>query len=451
MAYLKTSILLIVLVMAVFCQESAKKTKLDKNVMATIQKVELKEGLRFSVAAGVGIDSNHHDRGVYQQFTLDLGFNDVYVPDGKNGPFGMTCDQKDGCFAKDTTQECPYGIPAAGNLLSCVPASAFFRFSNSSLKDTNVAKLNFKLVKGDDKYADVYSQKGVLGLGPNSPYWSYLLNTFEKSKGQDYIDTSLYFNLERQLYAYDSKKSDFSSSHLVLNGRYTTTSQAVIGMPQGSLLNKNYWEIPNITVKLLNREIQTKNVCVDNSTQKVFYFTNQYQPLMKQINQKLCGKDSGCKKHESKVKDVEESVFTFKGSDATSVVIKIPGSDLISWAEDDTAIVGIQDTSASPACSTSEIAFGALFFTLVELTIRVRDGPAFEISISKNNSPNGWIYVLCFIILVADIAFIAVCTTVARNLLRKYKIIDENLSHVPTTEDHHDHQHLTDGVDIKEH
>lgn len=444
----KSIILVLALLWTCRCQQLGNKVKLDKNIVTVLNKIEKSNGVIFSLPVSVGVDESENEKGVYQELVVDLGFNDVYIPDGKNGPFGMECLEKNGCFVQDSSKDCPYGRPKDSSAVSCSPANAFLRFSNSTLKDKNVVKLPFKLIKGDDKYIEKYSKHGVLGLSPKSPFWNYLLTAFDKSNGQDYFDISFYYNIENQKYAYNISESDYSSSHAVINGRYTTTDSAVIKVDDGPLSVKDYWQVNGVTVKLLDRPEQVKDLCIDNSTLNAYLFTKDYQAVQKSISQKLCGKDSGCVKSNSKVRNLDNSLFTFTGSDNIKVTIQVSGSDLIGWASDDSVIIGIKDISDSPACSLSDIALGPLFFTLAELSIRVRDGPKFEVGLSKNNSPDAWIYLICFIILIAMLVFVGLSTALARSLLRKYKIIDD--SNIPTTADQYDHQKLTNGDDINE-
>lgn len=400
-------------------EDVGQKVKLDKNLVEPLAKLEMQGGVGFSAGVEVGIQEQHLNKGLHQDMIVDIGYSDVLIPNGQTGTFGIACEAKDSCFVGLHSGTCSYGFKDKATF-PCIDAKAFLRFSNSSLDNKKVVPLGFNLFQGDDNFSKKYSAKGVLGLSPSSPFWNFLISAFEKIDGEDYIAVSLYYNIEKKGLSYDISKVDYSTSHLVVNGRYTTTEQVAMKVVN----NQTYWQIPNVTYSLLNQKEEKRSVCVDNSSSQVVFFSKQYEDLIKQVSQKLCGKDSGCKKDESETDKINLSYFKFKGDDGSELRIEIDGSDLVGWSSDDTAIIGIGDIKQSSACENEEIAFGNLFYTKIELSLRVKDGPQFEIGVSKNNSPTVWIYFICFGILVADLILVVLGTLAMRKFLAKYQIVN---------------------------
>ena len=376
-----------------------------------------------SVGLEVGIQDGHLNKGLHQDMAIDIGFNQVFVPNGKDGPFGIDCEEKDSCYPTGADQSCHYQN-GGDQMVPCKAANALFRFSNTTLKDKNTYQSGFFYFKGDNAYKGRYSTRGILGLSPKSSFWSLLLNTYDYSSNQDHIDVSLYYNIDRKDKTYLLDKVDYSTSHLTINGRFTTTP---LSFSDFNLAAQDVWAFPQVSIDVLNQGQTTANLCIDNSTMNAFFFTSTYAETIKSISQQLCGKDQGCKKSDSHVSKISTSQFVFKGDD--EVKIEVTGDDLIGWDSNDDAIIGVRDLKDSPTCSNypgAKIAAGHLFFTKAELIIRAKQGEKgteFQIGVAKNNSPSYWIILILVFVLIGMIAFMVSMTFVMRKLLVKFGVL----------------------------
>lgn len=407
-------------------QTVGHKIKLDKNLGMPVTPVVSGGRVMPSVALEIGIKDSDLKRGLHQEMVIDFGFHEIFVPNGKDGSFGIDCTTQDSCVPTGADLLCHYQ-DSVDKTVPCKQASSLVRFSNSTLKDKSVNPFGFYYFKGDDAFSKRYSKRGVLGLSPISSFWSGLLNAYEFSSNQDYIDVSLYLNIDRKDRTYNLDQVDYSTSHLTVNGRFTTTPEVIADY---SSPVKEVWTLPESTISMMGKPGYNARLCVDNSTHNAFFFVADFDETIKNVSKQLCGKETGCKKGNSDVSKITPFTFDFKSDSDFKVEVK--GGDLVGWDSSDNAVFGIRDLKDSPSCAAypgAKIAAGLLFFTKVEFTIRVRQsdkGPTFQIALSKNNSPTYWIILILSLVLVGMVLFIVGGSLIMRGLLIKYGVVSKD-------------------------
>lgn len=222
------------------------------------------------------------------------------------------------------------------------------------------------LESGKDKF--VLGSTGVLGLAPQSPYFSNLFKHYKYAN--DTFTFSFEYNPDKnQAWWKETEGNAYRSGLLTLNG-YSTKDVASgsklqnVSVPQASA----WWQLPDVELFLGNTSLASKKVvCITNARNSIFA-SDASIDLLKKINQQLCGKDTACEASADKSK-VMKIVLKVNGFE-----LEIQPTDFLYTAEKNTmglAIDNIADWKAQKLCSEeSSLALGRLFFAKYSVVFR---------------------------------------------------------------------------------
>ena len=68
-------------------------------------------------------------------------------------------------------------------------------------------------------WEDQNGMSGVIGLGPRSPFWNYIISAYNRQAGQDYIEVSASYKVKDIKQAVDGAAIELADSRFTINGR----------------------------------------------------------------------------------------------------------------------------------------------------------------------------------------------------------------------------------------
>lgn len=201
---------------------------------------------------------------------------------------------------------------------------------------------------------------GVMGLAPQSPYFSNLFRHYKYTN--DSFAFSFEYNPDRnQAWWKETESNGYRPGVLTLNG-FSTKDVVSTSRLQNVTVPRNsaWWQVEDVELKQGNLSLVTgQKLCVTNSRNSILAVDSAIS-LVKKINQELCGKDTPCDASQDKAK-------------ASSIILKMNGfqleiqpTDYIYQGQKNTLDFAIDDLvswKAQNVCSQdSTLAVGRLFF-----------------------------------------------------------------------------------------
>ena len=366
----------------------------ENNKLSFSQVYTKKENLVLMNDLVLTVNAGDTSKGQHQTMIADLGFSQVYVPDSTTGTFGINCDDQNLCTKSAQTEQCQYSLDTP-----CVSASTILRFNQVKMPDQPVPALPFKLFTGKDDWVSNYDKNGVLGMSPKSSFWTYLLSSYNTQVDKDYIDVSLNYAIKDKSDTYNLNKVVFKNSQMTIGGRQSKNDLDLVKLTQVG----DSWVIPSVTLSFWRGDKRTVDLCVDNTINSFFMLSANYlSEVTKNINNQLCNKDDGCDRKKSAILNVDNISAAYMNTNVT-----LASREFVEFIDADKAAIGITAIAASRPCSAYSYAVGRLFFTKAELTIRVSDGPSFQLGFSDLTDSGNTTPVLIMLIVTLALSVIS--------------------------------------------
>lgn len=338
---------------------------------------------------------NDENSGSSLDLIVDYSYNDILVLGTEiAGDKGFSCKDGNNIGCKIVDKDAKCDNYQKKYKLTCSSASALFRF-NGTKPVAGAPALTFKIVSdaGNFDWMKTYGAKGVLGLGPKSPFWAYIATAFDLPEDKVFeLSTKLKLDSDDNMYQKDAKLNA-DSSVLTLDGRQEDVQQfwATPDTKNGT------WTWPNGKLGFNNDfEINKLNVCIDPTADSFVLVPNitgkNYDPkkslqdndpsdlsVLQNITLKfftqLCGtKDgSGCKKDKAHFKTVDNMKISFPEKDSKkSLSVLLGAIDFVGFDNEDNAILPALDIGKTACASKDQKRFGVgkLFLQKIETSMK---------------------------------------------------------------------------------
>ena len=362
----------------IICQQSTLDFGNSQKVEVWIDHVP--DNFTVYLEAVMGINTQNSSAGQNLSMNIDLTYNDVLVP-AKITNFGFVCNEDSACTIGDTKSFSYQGISSD----TANAANSLLRFTPADTKGKQLQGLDFTYFSPTQDWVKRVGPAGVLGLGPQSPFWKLLETTYTKPASGSY-DISLKYKITNEEDMYKPSLVQMSDeAQMTLNGRTSTEKQVVRDF------KSNYtawvWEGNKITLHP-GEDMTDVNLCIDDSL-NTFFIANssQYDFLKDKILKQLCSTNTTCHKSNSSFTNVDNMEITLVGNDKKKVVVTLGAIDFINFDSNDIAQFGIMPLNQSSVCSSQNgsvvYGVGRLFFTKAELTVKYLGGGKFQLAASQ--------------------------------------------------------------------
>lgn len=169
----------------------------------------------------LGVNKSNEKTGTDIFMGFDLQFNDVQVPDLDKDGFGFNCTSDNNCeYLENDWSSC---IDYVSSIQAECRLMRFpFRFDNSSIEKPVTSFMNASSISVQaQSWLKEYGEVGYIGLGPSSPFWTYLNEAYETPNGESYHKFS--FSVPRTVGLDSSNYSaiKFYQSKATLNKKYS--------------------------------------------------------------------------------------------------------------------------------------------------------------------------------------------------------------------------------------
>ena len=342
-------------------------------------------------------DLKDSGKGQHQDMIVDLAVADIYVPEGD---FGIKCTSEFDCTKSATIKKCgPYN----GVTTDCSDSYTLMRFEEGTAAGDNNAKLSFKLFTATKQWQDTNGKTGVLGLSPSSSFWTFILNGYSTSRGKDYFDVSLNYQMKDFAEAYNLDKVIYQDSNLIVNGRESPKDIELVDSKSNTA-----WVIEDAKLSFWRGDMREGvSLCIDNNVNS--YFMVEKSKLVEieaNMYKQLCEKDK-CSRDDAAILNLDN----ISASYGKKTNMTFAAREYIEFVDAKDTALGFSDISESKVCSGYTYAVGRLFFTKAELTIRVKSGPTptFKLgfAIEEKEPPKWPIMVMLSVTFILSIGIMA--------------------------------------------
>lgn len=360
-------------------------------------------------------------------FFRSYGKNTYFLDKSIDADNGISCELVNKCTpSKAAPADCSGCTTSAEKKCSqCIQGTSLMRFETQKLDESKTYEsLTFQIVQDDATFPD---KNGRIELGPNNPFWDFIVKGYEKPKGTDYFETSIYYK-DNTYNPFEPKSEQFTDSKFVFNGRVGSknpTTQEV----SADLLKHDGWVWEGANLKYPGKiDGEKTNICVLDDQDALLIVNNKdsaYANLIKNVNKQLCGKDD-CSTEVGKpgysVGKVEKISFEFS-NDKGSESLEFEAKEFIYENSDNTKNMIMIKSSGdvvnfSQYCGDeTKFAVGRLFLFKSEFIVRKFDDKfqiGFNGSLDKSKATKKTILVLLGILAFAIIVAVILLKTCKR-------------------------------------
>ena len=364
------------LLLTVLCE----KLFLEKNLATSISGVYIQPSMLSKIDLLFCIDPHNSLKGQFQSMILDLTSDQVIVPNRSTGAgaFGIDCNTDTSCEPSSNSTVCSY----RGLSFGCANSTTLLRFQEQSIPQP-FEYVGFQFWLGDlrSSWQSSQGQNGILGLGPNSTFWPYIINQF-KLPDNGKILTGISYKVKSQDQLLNESTVELTSSFVIMNGRYSSTPVFLAPLSESSGL----WSISNVEIDLSsNLSLASASLCIDNTIGKYLLFEpDMYFRVLANFNLQLCGKRSGCTYANSNIPDVGSFKLRFTDSNP-AFIVTLEADELVRFDKQGQPIYGFSDWENSDCrrvAGDKVVAAGRWVFTKAELLIEVDKNLAFRVGFS---------------------------------------------------------------------
>lgn len=327
-------------------------------------------------------DSNSGDSPLYK-LRPDLGVHAVFH--GVNPPdeWGINC-------SGDESTNCNIEDPEAQNYQSYygwqfywMPGKTYFTLEGSQ-PDMEKDAMDISLINHPtEKVAWQFEDTGLLGLSPQSPFWTYLFNQYLPMN--DTLAFSFYLNTDDSNYWYQLFSGEYEG---VFNGSSFKLAESpeelldyeaedeTISWAEG--LDSGYWGIKDAKIWIssnMTAPLHDGDACI-SSTSPHLFISDQFDDIQKLVSVSMCGDDI-CGS-EAAVNLAPEFYITFTDTNGTLQNVTIRHSDYLYADVNGTLVPSFDDMSAyqKDSCPIdSRFGLGRMFLFKRLLLFKLQDDP----------------------------------------------------------------------------
>ena len=398
----------------------SSKISLKQVVSLALSQVSIAGKYYDSSTFVMGAARQDSSKGTPVDLFPDLSVNSVMVGSYLALDWGINCD--DDSMGCSKVQGSEHTCRRLESTASCVTANTFLRFTNGTSIPPTMGRITFDLLTSEDNWA--FKKHGIFGLGPKSPVWDYLKNSYDN--GKDYMDFSLFYRANRLDNLISVDDSNYKNAVFVVNGKGISIDPFFINYPKTSTSDSWIISSINFTKTIANGKKVESNekACLANSINATIAATG-FSELVQLINQNLCGiKEGGCTKDNSKISNVPKWTFTlYNDSDKDSrFEIEVKPEELVNFDKDGKAVILVQDLASYPSiCQGATIAFGKYFLAAREVVIRFnKNTNTFDIGFHSFEPTLLFLIILLILAGVIFSVFVIVCVYSLVSRARKH-------------------------------
>ena len=331
----------------------------------------------------LGVNKSDEKTGTDILMSFDLQFNDVQVPDLNQDGFGFNCTSDNNCeYLDNQSSWCKdYVSPIQAE---CRLMRFPFRFDNSSIEKPVISFMNASSISVNaELWLEEQGEVGYIGLGPSSPFWTYLNEAYETPNGESYHKFS--FSVPRTLGLDSSNYSaiKFYQSKASLNKKYSLGRTLKY---TSNNVQDNRWTLFNSSFYLASdSSFMNTKACIDLQLDSYILIPQQdYQSFLNNTTIQLCGQNFSqrCHLNKSNVANVRPINVTFEDSNGERLVTRLDPQDYIRFDSSGNYYLLIDQAGRSRTCPSEGFVIGGLLAEKFEFTIWSRQGspPTLEVS-----------------------------------------------------------------------
>ena len=372
--------------------------------------------------------------------------DNIIIGDKTAGTWGIDCNKDDGCTAATEKKFCP--APYDKN--NCQDASALVRFQTQLLQDgKDYGELDFKIIS--NPVSGTWNlEGGVFELGPKSPYWAFVTQTYQKPEGSDFIETSFYFHSDNGV-TVDAGKAKLEKSKYIFNGRFGSTDPAVYNFSRvDGHETMSAFAFPQVQLVNNGTSLGRNDLCILSDHNVFLWLSNDlYTKITTKVADQLCGQTDITKCQNTAIDltkvspitlgfstggksqqnlftvDYEAADFIAVGANNKTFEYLIRNIDNFNAANDNPSLY----TNYQQLCSNTAMAAGRVALYKTEFVVRKYDD-AIVVGINETIPKDNKIYLMILVVLaifiLAVIIAIAFLKTCKRQPGRKTNATEED-------------------------
>lgn len=398
----------------------SSRISLKQSVSLSLNQVQIAGNYYDSSTFLVGASSQDSSKGASVDLIPDLSTNSIMIGSYKALDWGINCE--DGSMGCNKVAGSEHTCKRLDSSSSCLTANTFLRFQNGSSLPSSVGQISIDLLTTEDNWAP--KRHGIFGIGPKSPVWKYLKDSYDN--GKDHIDFSLFYRANKLDHMISVDDQNFKNAVFVVNGKGISIDPFFINYPRNSV--DDSWIISSINFTKTStsgkRVESNEKVCLANAVNATIAASEPAE-LIQVINQQLCGnKDGGCKISNSNIGNVSGWTFTlYNESDKDSrFEIEVKPEELVNFNKEGNAVILIHDLSSySSICKGATLAFGKYFLAAREVVIRYNKGTnSFDIGFHSFEPTLVFLIILLLLAGIIFSVFLIVCVYSLVSRARKH-------------------------------
>lgn len=219
----------------------------------------------------------------------DLNSNNILlgVKSTKSAEFQNECQslEKDGCVSEGNSEEFNY----RGNLIQTQNAKLITNIFKTINPNEELLKeeLPAKVIKSVSEWD--FGKQSILGLGPNSPFFNYLLKTNDLK--DDILRFSFFYTTKFEEEKFEPEPESYRSSQFILGGLDYVHSKDDVPIFWTENKREDSWVLENVSFYIgdkLEPVFLNQKVCVSNQAHEVLS-SKLSNHIHNQINLNICG------------------------------------------------------------------------------------------------------------------------------------------------------------------
>lgn len=403
------------------------------------------------------LDGNQ-DKGMSIGMFVDPSLNQIVLPSNDQGKEGFNCIEKNLCIPKNAPEACSetilnyswyYNNPNDGILLKqsmfvntqqCDSATTFMRFTNTHEVDTTLdTKMDIQLYQGDNAIA---SFPGILGIGPNSLFFSYVVkDTNWVSNNKDVLFGLSYTpkTYAKDLMNISHKESWEKNSSFIVKGKKNSGNPPFYNkVPAG----KTSWIIPNAKLIFTDKNAgitapsERLTICLSTRYAYMVGVKDQaYSQAILDYFTKVCkvADLNDCPEKDAKKDNIKGIKIQLQDDQDSkkNYELEIDTGSILWWTLNNrlNPVVGQYfDSPAKYGCDDADIIIGRPFLTLFEAIFYVEKEKPDDRSIGFiPNKTFSIAYLIIFVVLGLIEVFVLISIVVVKCICRKKNEVDDYL------------------------
>ena len=366
-----------------------------------------------------------------QSANSSLGFSVPMIPDfseskifvGSLGElnWGINCNEWTLCKETSTVPESCARDQKPTLTATCLKADTYIRFRDQKLS-TEVPMIPVNILQEYQTWKP--TQIGFLGMSPKSPFWDYIVTSFNNE--QPIMDISFFYRANNidKLFDQGPESKNFKNALVTFNGNSIFSKPAFVDVS----MDKTFWllEFATLSRKANQEQPEAVKVGIANSLNVTFLIKN-FDEFKKGVFKELCDNEEGCKRVGSQVNQVDNVILRFANSStpddgSKQVEIVIQPEEMFYFDDDGDCILLIDDIT-KPEYQTSfdpdaDLVLGLLAFGKREILFRAFDNKTMQISFEEFQPDVFYFVILAILLGILSAVFFVVCGVATYNRLK---------------------------------